>query len=104
MNKQYRSIIQKRIHDAAPALQKQLPSHKNHPHGRIAIAHCYHVLKSIFGKSLDQVGDDRLQDALDIVQFCIDNPTEPHICTQLYGKYSPEPEDNVGNTLDDFLG
>ena len=103
MNKFNRSLIRQKVLEIAPRLQELLPPNPHHPKGRIAIAHCYHVMKTLFGQKIEFVSDNRLQDALDIIQFCADNPLEPHICTQIRHLYPPEPEQPKSHNLEEFL-
>lgn len=91
MNKANRALIRKNILNVAPEMQKRLPAHESHPKGRIAVAHCYHVIKSIFGVKVEDIRDERLNEVLEVVKFCYDHAEEKHICSQLYAKYSPEP-------------
>ena len=103
MNKYNRAIINKTVRDYTPMMQPLLPSHPSHPGGRIAYAHMYDVMKSVFGCPIEQGRDCRLQDALDILKFCMDNATMMQISSQLYDKYPREPEPTKHMTLDDFF-
>lgn len=100
MNKQNRKVINDKVLDYAPRMQPLLPEHPSHPHGRRAYAHMYDVMKRVFGCPIDQVRDERLQDALDILDYCMDNATEMSVATPLRKKYAPEPKPS---TLDDFF-
>jgi hypothetical protein len=84
-------------------MQQLLPPLDSHPKGRIAIAHMYSVLEGVFGKPIDQVRDCRLQDALDILKFTMDNAKEYSIMKPLRANYLPEPDDVPPTTLDAFF-
>ena len=103
MNKYNRDIIRKQVQEYAPRMQQLLPDHPSHPHGRIATAHMYSVLQAVFGKPIEDVRDSRLQDALDILKYTMDNAKQNSIMKPLYAKYSKEPDDLPTNSLDSFF-
>jgi len=103
MNKYNRDIIRKQIQEYAPRMQQLLPPLDSHPNGRIAVAHMYSVLEGVFGKPIKDVRDCRLQDALDIVKYTMDNAKEYSIMKPLYQRYPPEPDDVPPTTLDKFF-
>ena len=82
MNKYNRDIIRKQILEYAPKMQPLLPPLDSHP-VRGAIPHMYSVLEGVFGKPIKDVRDCRLQDALDILKFTLDNVKEYSIMKQL---------------------
>jgi hypothetical protein len=84
-------------------MQQLLPDHPSHPGGRIAIAHMYSVLEGVFGKPISQVRDCRLQDALDILKYTMDNVSQQRLITPLREIYKPEPDDLPPTTLDKFF-
>jgi hypothetical protein len=102
MNKYNRDIIRKQILEYAPKMQPLLPPLDSHP-VRGAIPHMYSVLEGVFGKPIKDVRDCRLQDALDILKFTLDNAKEYSIMKQLRERYSPEPDDLPSPTLDIFF-
>jgi hypothetical protein len=102
MNKYNRDIIRKQILEYAPKMQPLLPPLDSHP-VRGAIPHMYSVLEGVFGKPIKDVRDCRLQDALDILKFTLDNVKEYSIMKQLRERYSPEPDDLPSPTLDIFF-
>jgi hypothetical protein len=83
-------------------MQPLLPPLDSHP-VRGAIPHMYSVLEGVFGKPIKDVRDCRLQDALDILKFTLDNVKEYSIMKQLRERYSPEPDDLPSPTLDIFF-
>ena len=100
MNKYNRKIINDRVLEYAPRMQPLLPDHPSHPYGRKAYAHMYDVMKRVFGCPIDQVRDERLVDALEILKYCMDHATEMSVATPLRKKYAPEPKPS---TLDSFF-
>jgi len=103
MNKENLAKLRKVIVEIAPKMQPLLPPHPSHPNGRIAIAHMYSVLEGVFECPVKEARDCRLQDALDIVQYCMDNATKMRMITPLRQKYKPEPKPLPPATLDDFF-
>ena len=105
MNKLNRTIIRNKILEYAPRMQPLLPSHTAHPGGRIAIAHMYDVLKSVFGMPIDQVRDCRLDDALAILDYCMENATVKGVASPLRKMYDAEPEEQLETrvTVDMFF-
>ncbi len=102
MNKYNRDIIRKQILEYAPKMQPLLPPLDSHP-TRGAIPHMYSVLEGVFGKPIKDVRDCRLQDALDILKFTLDNAKEYSIMKPLRKQYEPEPDDLPPTTLDKFF-
>jgi hypothetical protein len=102
MNKYNRDIIRKKILEYAPKMQPLLPPLDSHP-VRGAIPHMYSVLEGVFGKPIKDVRDCRLQDALDILKFTLDNAKEYSIMKPLRSKYDLEPDDLPPTTLDKFF-
>ena len=102
MNKYNRAIIRKQVLEYAPRMQPLLPPLDSHP-TRGAIPHMYSVLEGVFGKPIKDVRDSRLQDALDILKFTMDNAREYSIMKPLRERYSPEPDDLPSPTLDKFF-
>jgi len=103
MNKQNLDKLRKVILEIAPRMQPLLPPLPSHPNGRIAIAHMYSVLEGVFGCPVKQVRDCRLQDAIDIVNYCMDNATQLKMMQPLREKYQPEPELPQLTTLENFF-
>jgi hypothetical protein len=103
MNKYNRAIIRKQILEYAPKMQPLLPPHPMHPNGRGAIPHMYSVMEAVFGCSIAEVRDCRLQDALDILKYCMDNATVVHMTRPLYERYEREPAPLKQATLEDFF-
>lgn len=102
MNKYNRAIIRKTVLEYAPKMQPLLPPLESHP-VRGAIPHMYSVLEGIFGKPIKDVRDSRLQDALDILKYTLDNAAKYSIMKPLRERYAPEPDDLPSNTLDSFF-
>jgi len=104
MNKENLNKLRNVILDIAPRMQPLLPPLASHPHGRIAIAHMYSVLQGVFECPIKEVRDIRLQDAIDIVNYCMDNVTQNRLITPLRETYPPEPKSLPPATLDQFFG
>lgn len=103
MNRYNRLKIRKQILEYAPKMQTLLPSHPAHPNGRGAIPHMYDVLKSVFECPIEEVSDTRIDDALNILKYCMDNAEQMSVATPLKAIYSPEPKPNLPATLEKFL-
>jgi hypothetical protein len=84
-------------------MQPLLPDLPSHPRGRIAIAHMYSVLEGVFECPINQVSDSRLNDALAILKYTMDNATQMRIITPLREMYKPEPKSVPSPTLDSFF-
>ena len=103
MNKLNKDIIRKQILEYAHRMQPLLPNLPSHPEGRIAVAHMYTVLEAVFGKPIGEVRDCRLQDALDILKYTMDNAKQLDMMKPLYEKYQREPQDLPPASLDSFF-
>lgn len=103
MNKYNRDIIRKQILEYAPKMQPLLPHHPSHPYGRGAIPHMYDVMKGVFECSIEDVRDCRLNDALAILKYCMDNASVMSVITPLRKIYEPEPIPYKPATLEKFL-
>lgn len=103
MNKENLDKLRKVILELAPKMQPLLPPLPSHPNGRIAIAHMYSVLEGVFECPVKQARDCRLQDAIDIVNYCMDNVTQLRLMTPLREMYLPEPKSLPQATLDNFF-
>ena len=103
MNKHNRDIIRKQILEYTPRMQPLLPAHPSHPFGRGAAPHMYDVMKRVFGCTIDEVRDCRLQDALAILKYCMDNATIMSVASPLREMYAPEPVKLPPATLDIFF-
>lgn len=104
MNKQKVKLLHAYALEAAKQLDGKLPDHPAHPYGRIPIAHIYDVIKRVMGCPAKECSDSRYDDLITIIDFCRDNPDEPHCasaCRELGIK--PEPV-YIPSTLDAFLG
>lgn len=102
MNKQLVAQLHVLALEAAKQLEGKLPDHPVHPHGRIPIAHIYDVIKRVMGIPAKECGDDRYEDLVKIVEFCRDNPNEPHCASALRSTIKPEPVYEK-STLDKFF-
>lgn len=91
MNSQLVAQLHRIALEAAKRLEGKLPDHPAHPLGRIPIAHIYDVIKRVMGVPAKECGDDRFQDLVKIVEFCRDNPNEPHCASALRPFIEPEP-------------
>jgi len=103
MNKLNRNIIRDKILEYAPRMQPLLPNLPSHPNGRIAIAHMYSVLEGVFGCRINDVRDCRLNDALEILKYTMDNASQLQIMTHLCETYQPEPKALPTPTLEQFF-
>lgn len=91
------------ILEHAEEMQRRLPAHENHPKGRIAVAHCYDVLKRVFGVPVKHARNCRFQDAVEILEFCLEHAEEKSVARLLYPIYEKEPEDKPAGTLEEFF-
>ena len=103
MKKENLKLIHSKITSIADDLKKRLPNHPSHPYGRIPVAHCYHVIQSVFGKKCKDIRDERLEDVLKVVDFCHEHAEDMSINSQLYDVIEPEPPDLGPQTLDRFF-
>lgn len=87
---------------AATQIDGKLPDHPAHPHGRIPIAHIYDVIKRVMGVSCKHCDDDRFDDIVRIIEFCRDNPGEPHCASALRPHIKPQ-DVVVHATLDQWI-
>ena len=101
MNKDKAALLHAYVIQAAKALDGKLPAHPAHPYGRIPIAHIYDVIKRVMGCRAKECRDDRYDDLIKIVDFCRDNPNEPHCASALRVTIEPEPVYKP-ITLEDF--
>lgn len=89
--------------EAAKKLDGKLPDHPAHPFGRIPIAHIYDVIKRVMGVPAKECRDCRWDDLILIIDFCRDNPDEPHCATACRNLgIEPEPVYEK-STLDRFF-
>lgn len=102
MNKQLVAQLHALALEAAKELEGKLPDHPAHPHGRIPIAHIYDVIKRVMGVPAKECRDIRYDDLVKIVEFCRDNPNEPHCASALRPHIAPEPVYEK-STLDRFF-
>lgn len=103
MRKENQKLIHNKITSIADDLKKRLPDHPSHPYGRIPVAHCYHVIQTVFGKKCKDIRDERLNEVLEVVDFCHVHAEDMHICSQLYDRYPPEPADLEPQSLERFF-
>lgn len=88
----------KRLHayivEKGTLIHKQLPSHHAHPSGRIGIAHIYSVIKSVMGVPMKECRDCRVDDIIEIVDYCVDNVNVMEgLTAPLHKKYAKEPKE-----------
>lgn len=86
----------KRLHamivERGTFIHDKLPQHEAHPSGRIGIAHIYSVIKSVMGVPMKECRDCRVDDIIEIINYCVENVhVEDDLTTPLYKKYSKEP-------------
>jgi len=74
MNKQNQKIILEAIREAADSLTGRLPDSSRHPKGRNAYAHIPKTISSIYGTSYKLLPDDELENVLEIIKHCKENP------------------------------
>ena len=103
MRQELRDRLHKTVKEAAKQCEGRLPDHPSHTHGRIPIAHIYDVVQGIMEKPARECRDQRYDEILEIVQFCVDHAEEMSIIRQIKHKYQPEPKDPEPSTLDDFF-
>lgn len=102
MNKQLVAKLHSIALEAARQLEGKLPDHPAHPYGRIPIAHIYDVIKRVMGVPAKECRDIRFDDLVKIVEFCRDNPDEPHCASALRPFIAPEPVYEK-STLENFF-
>lgn len=86
------ATLHKFVQEAAKQLEGKLPDHPAHPYGRVPIAHIYDVIKRVMGCPAKECSTDRYDDLIKIVEFCRDNPDEPHCASALRPLIDPEPD------------
>jgi len=91
MIKENAKFIHNLVIESAKKIEGKLPDHPAHPYGRIPIAHIYDVIKRVMGVPCKECRDSRFDDIVTIVEFCRDNPTEPHCASALRAYIEPEP-------------
>jgi len=69
-----RKIIKEEIDKAAQEIGDSLPQHWKHPQGRNPYAHIPKVIKSVYGKSYIYLDDSELNNILEIIKYCKENP------------------------------
>lgn len=74
MNQSNCQIIRERILEAAKKLEGRLPQSYRHPAGRNPYAHIPKVIKSIFGSSYKHLEDDSLDQIIEVIKYCEENP------------------------------
>lgn len=97
----------KRLHamivERGTYIHTRLPSHHAHPHGRIGIAHIYSVIKAVMGVPMKECRDCRVDDIVEIINYCVDNvDVLEGLTAPLKAKFAKEPV-YVPATLDPFL-
>lgn len=102
MNKQNAAKLHKMVQAAALKIDGKLPDHPAHPYGRIPIAHIYDVIRRVMTVPCKQCGDDRFDDIVTIIEFCGNNPDEPHCASALRATIKPE-QVYVPPTLEDWI-
>ncbi len=102
MNKGLTAQLHKFALESAKQLEGKLPDHPAHPYGRIPIAHIYDVIKRVMGCPAKECSESRYGDLIKIIEFCRDNPNEPHCATALRQYIKPEPVYEK-STLERFL-
>lgn len=103
MRTDLREILHKKVIEAAAKIDGKLPEHPSHPYGRIPVAHIYHVIQSVMEKPARYCSDDRFDEIIEIIDFCVENVEQMHIVRQIKHKYQPEPNDTEQNSLKDFI-
>lgn len=103
MREELRAKLHEIVKEAALRIGDRLPSHPNHPFGRIPIAHIYDVLKGIMERPARECRDCRFAEMLEIIEFCVEHAEEMSIIRQIKAKYPPEPPRDEPGTLDAFI-
>ena len=88
----------KRLHalivERGTYIHSKLPQHHAHPDGRIGIAHIYSVIKSVMGVPMKECRDCRVNDIIEIVNYCVDNVNVAEgLTAPLHMKYAKEPKE-----------
>jgi len=97
----------KRLHalivDRGTYIHSRLPQHGAHPGGRIGIAHIYSVIKAVMGVPMKECRDCRVDDIVEIINYCVDNVhVLEGLTAPLKAKFAKEPVE-VPSTLEAFL-
>lgn len=98
----------KRLHslivERGTYIHNKLPQHHAHPDGRIGIAHIYSVIKAVMGVPMKECRDCRVDDIVEIINYCVDNVTVMEgLTAPLHQKYEKEPVYKPAS-LDAFFG
>lgn len=91
MNKEYSKKLHALVVEKGTQIHKVLPSHEAHPDGRIGIAHIYWVIKAVMGVPMKECRDSRIEDIIEIINYCVEHAKEEDIMDYLYDRYEPEP-------------
>jgi hypothetical protein len=102
MREDLKHTIHVKVKEAAKLCDGRLPDHANHPSGRIPIAHIYDVIKGVMGKPAGSCRNERYDDILEIIDYCVDNAEQIGIIDDLHGKYLLEPKE-VSTSLESFF-
>ena len=70
MNDKNRTLVKKRIAEAAENLKGRLPDSPRHPSGRNPYAHVPHMIKRTFGMSYTEIPDEHLELVLELIESC----------------------------------
>ena len=89
--------MHRRVKEAADHITGRLPTHSNHPQGRIPMAHIYQVIQTVMGRPSRECGNDRLDDILNIIQDCIDLVDVMDVSYVISHKYQPEAKIEISN-------
>ena len=74
MSPENKRIIKEEIDSGAKIISGTLPLSRKHPKGRNAYAHIPKVIKSVYGVSYTELDDSELENILEIIRFCVENP------------------------------
>ena len=97
MNKSNLAIIHEYIQRRGDEIQPILPALPNHPR-RQAQAHLYKEIKLRFGVPVKELGDNRFDEVMKLLEICCEHAADPNI-KQYLTWVVPEP---APATLDNF--
>ena len=75
MSPKIQALILEAAKQAGDELKGQLPPHPRHPQGRNSYAHIFERIKSRMGKSYKECEDWEAEKVLEIIEYCVKNPS-----------------------------
>ena len=75
MSPELQKVILEAARLAGDELKGKLPPHACHPKGRNSYAHIFERIKAKMGKSYKECDDEEAEDILNIIEYCVKNPS-----------------------------